>query len=368
MDPRTTIRRDTPGLTALATLAALATFVIVAGIATAPRTALAFPEDTETQGTIPGDLNGVWLVVHHLTFNRPTPQATPGAEALPTKRTFNVINLFRITHLGQGEAAKARAAREQRQQASVTKAEAIIAQQKTGKIPVQTAEGEIEGGPRVVVPQVPRPPGYDPKIHEGDKVEIFLLDVQMPKTVDDAFQAAQKAEEPYEPSDRELALLRSSWQSLTPVKDTEYSRIEWKIVAAAHYDQGLQVDPNVQGSTFAISGTQSMVPRPGQPNKNIVVYGIREATDTVMSGGHVRAMMATAPFPIPIELKGDFKMIKVADLPGAKKGTEKEAKAGNDDTATPEEKEAAAVKESDAAHAPAGTTPPAEQKDAEPAQ
>jgi hypothetical protein len=350
-------------------IAALAVLVTVAGIATAPREAHAtFPEDTETQGTIPGDLNGVWLVVHHLTFNRPTPQATPGAEVVPTKRTFNVINLFRITHLGRGEAAKARAAREQRQQASIAKAEAIIAKQKS-KIPVQTAEGEIEGGPRVIVPQVPRPPGYDPKVHEGDQVEIFLLDVQMPKTVDDAFQAAQKAEEPYEPSDKELALLRSSWQTLTPVKETEYSRIEWKVTAAEHYDQGHQIDPSVQGSTFAISGTQSMVPRPGQPNKNIVVYGVREASDKVMSGGHVRAMMATAPFPIPIELKGDFKMIKVADLPGAKKDTEKEAQAGEDDTAaTAEKKEAAALKESAAARAPAGTTPPAEKKDAEPAQ
>jgi len=33
------------------------------------------------------------------------------------------------------------------------------------------------------------------------------------------------------------------------------------------------------------------------------VYGVRNITDKELSGGHVRAMMASAPFPIPIDMK-----------------------------------------------------------------
>lgn len=291
--------------------------IVALGTATfgGPTQALAFPEETETQGEIATDLNGVWLVVHHLKFNRPTPQATPATGALPTTRAFNVLNLFKITHLKQDEAQKVRDARAAKLQVSVAKAEALIAKDTSAQIPVQTEEGEIEGGARVIVPQIPRPPGYDPKIHSGDKVEIFLLDVNLPKTVDDAFQAAQKTETNYEPTDKELALLGSSWDKLTFKKDTEYSRIEWKVIAPEFYDQGLQYDPMLRDTLFTISGSQGMVPRPSQPSRNIVVYGIREAKDGVLRGTHSRAMMATAPFPIPIEMGGTVRMIKIADLP-----------------------------------------------------
>ena len=62
---------------------------------------------------------------------------------------------------------------------------------------------------------------------------------------------------------------------------------------------------------IAITGNQKMIPKRGQPNSNIVVYGPTEISDTRLSGGHVRAMMASAPFPIPIEFKGQFTAYKV---------------------------------------------------------
>jgi hypothetical protein len=68
-----------------------------------------------------------------------------------------------------------------------------------------------------------------------------------------------------------------------------------------------------------------MLPRPSQPDRNIVVYGVLKHDEKQISGKHVRAMMATAPFPIPIEMKGTFAMYKVADLPEEKADTAKPA-------------------------------------------
>jgi hypothetical protein len=297
--------------------------IVLAGTLT-PGVARAFPESTETQGEIAADLNGVWLVVHQILFDQPKSEPSPGAPAVQvasSKRAFNVVNLFRMVHLKKDEAQKVRDAKEAHLKASIAKAEAIVAKDAGAKEAIQTADGAVEGGPRVIAPQIPRPPGYDPAAGQGDQVEIFLLDVPMPKTIDEAIQSAQKAEQPFEPTPEQLALLGSSWQSLTPKKDTEYNRIEWKVSAEKYYDQGMKLDPNMEGSTFAITGTQGMLPRPGQPDRNIVVYAVQKTDPKQLSGKHVRAMMATAPFPIPIEMKGNFIMYKVADLPEEKADT-----------------------------------------------
>jgi hypothetical protein len=43
-------------------------------------------------------------------------------------------------------------------------------------------------------------------------------------------------------------------------------------------------------------------------------------SDTLIEGGHVRAIMTAAPFPIPIDMKGTFKMYRLTDpKPAAKK-------------------------------------------------
>jgi hypothetical protein len=319
---------------ASATLAALALAVLYLS----PVTAATFPEKTETNGEIAADLNGVWLVVQHIDFAspspaatptpegspaaEPTPAASPAAEASPAaaaepgeRRVFNVLNLFRIVHLKKPEARRIRELEARMEQASLEKAKAIVAARPKKDIPVLTETGEVEGGPRVLVPEIPRRPDFDPAKLEGDAVEIFLLDVAFPKSIEESAEKANAAQKPYLPSDKDLALLRSTWQDLKPSGRDEYSRIEWKVVAEQFYDENLQTDTTVAGSKFAVTGVQTMIPKPGQPNQNIVVYGAREVGEKVIKGRHVRAMMAGAPFTVPIELKGHFEMYKVAALP-----------------------------------------------------
>lgn len=343
----------------------------VLALAFVPGISFGFPENTETQGEIPADLNAVWLVVSHLEFARPTPQPTPeapqaaaeveasatgeaaggtagdaapGGDAAPAvsatavpevspssaaeapgesepaaaaaapQRNYNVATLWKIIHLPKPEAQRVRDAEAKMEQASVEKAKALIAEeQKEQKqsIPLETESGEVKGAPKVLVPTVPpkRQPG------DGDDVDIFLLDIEFPKTIQDSLEKAQKAEKPWLPSAKELALLKSSWGRLKPSKRDEYSKIEWKVVAADKFDEGLQMDAATKDAKFAITSDQDMIPKPGVPNKLILVFGAREIGDGIIEGGHVRAMMASAPFPIPIEMKGKFMMYKVTELP-----------------------------------------------------
>lgn len=291
-----------------------------------------FVESTETVGEIPVDLNGVWMVVSEIHTNPPTPtpvstpaagsSGAPAAAASPEPKTsaapaadvgprvFSVINLWKIKHIKKPDVEKIKEEEAKRQQASVDKANAIIAKEQTA-VPVQTETGDVEGGPKVLVASndtiVPAP--------GGDDVDIALLDVTLPKPIEDSLMKAQQSQKAYVPTDKDRALLRSSWATLKPSKRDEFSRIKWKVVAADQFDSGLKTDDKVRGSKFAITGDQQMIPRPSQPSNNIVVYGFSKVSPTEFSGGHVRAMMATAPFPIPIDMKGAFRMYKIADLP-----------------------------------------------------
>ncbi len=294
----------------------------------------AFLENTDTEGELPTNVSGVWLVVTHIQFPKPTATPEPGATPAPerpakdtgTPRTFNVVNLLRIVHSPKEQAQKTRAEAKARQEASVAKAKAIVAAELKKSPPVQTASGEIESDVKVLVPGVParRQPG------DGDDVDIFLLDVAYPKNIQDSIDKVQKEEKPWVPTEKDLATFKSSWSSFKPSGRDEYSKIDWKVTAKDKYDENLQLDPVTKDAKFAITGNQDMIPKPNVPKTNIVVYGVEEMKGDTLSGKHTRAMMASVPFPIPIEMKGIFKMYKIAELPavsGEKAKTTEKAKA-----------------------------------------
>src|SRR6185295_1571793 len=77
----------------------------------------AFLETTETQGELPSNISGVWLVVNQLEFTQPEPSPSPGAptpaphkEAASSVRFFSVPYLLRIVHYPKAEADKMREA------------------------------------------------------------------------------------------------------------------------------------------------------------------------------------------------------------------------------------------------------------------
>ncbi len=288
----------------------------------APTHAFAFVESTVTQGEIKTDLNGVWLLVSHLQFAKPTPLPSPGAKpekpaAEEPPRYFNVVNLLRVVHIPKAQADEIRAGDRKMEAASIEKAKALIAEEQKKSIPVQTETGEVESEVKVIVPSVPamRLPG------DGDDVDIFLLDVALPDKMEEEYQKAQKAEKTWTPTKENLAELGTSWSKLKPSGRDEISKIDWKVIAADKYDEQLQIDPTLKGSKFSITASQDMIPKPNTPRQNILVYGLRPAGADTLEGLHVRAMMASAPFPISIEMKGTFKMYRIADLPKDGGGT-----------------------------------------------
>lgn len=301
------------------------TSVMALSLACAPATGFAFPQSTETSGEIQPDLSGTWLVVNHLEFARPT--STPGAPTPgPTPngpvggiRAFSVGYIFQIDHLMTADAQKLRDADKALKQAAVDKATKILAeeQRKAAADPKPVASGEVPVEPKVLTYGVPKSPDSVVDLH--DEVAVHLLDVDLPKAIQDDIDKGNKAEKPWEPSEKDLATLKSTWKTLKPREKSEYSRIQWKVAEHKYLEGGLQQDEKTKNAKFVISGDAQLMASPGQANRNIIIYGAEKTSDKLIEGGHVRAIMTSAPFPIPIDMKGSFKMYRLTDVPKAKK-------------------------------------------------
>ncbi len=291
--------------------------VVALSLALMPTSGFAFPQSTETSGEITPDLNGAWLVVNRLEFPKPTPEASPSPGASPAAgiRPFTVANIFKIEHLPTAEAQKVRDADKAKKQAAIDKATKILAeeQKKAAADPKPLASGEIPIEPKVLSYGVPRAPDSVVDLH--DEVAIYLLDVEIPKSIQDTIEKANKEEKVWEPSEKDLTTFKSSWKTLKPRAKSEYSRIQWKVLQDKYLEGGMLQDEKTKNAKFVMSGDATLIAGPGQANRNIIIYGANQVSDRLIEGGHVRAIMTAAPFPMPIDMKGSFKMYRLTDLP-----------------------------------------------------
>jgi len=299
-----------------------ATALMALSLALVPANGFAFPQSTATSGEIATDLTGTWLVVNRLEFPRPTPEASPSPSPEPAAspaaasiRPFSVAYVFTIEHLPTAEAQKLRDADKAKKQAAVDKATKILAeeQKKAGAAPKPVASGELPVEPKVLSYGIPRAPDSVADLH--DEITVHLLDVEIPKSIQDAIDKANKAEQIWDPSEKDLALLKSSWKTLKPRAKSEYSRIQWKVVQDKYLDSGMLQDDKTKNAKFVISGDASLIAGPGQANRNIIIYGAEQVSERLIEGGHVRAIMTASPFPLPIDMKGSFKMYRLTNPP-----------------------------------------------------
>src|SRR5258705_13238635 len=98
-----------------------------------------------------------------------------------------------------------------RRQAAIEKATKILAeeQKKAGAAPQPVASGETPVEPKVIGYGIPRAP--ESVVDTQDEVLVTLLDVDMPKAIQEQIDKTNKEEKPWQPADKDLALLKSSW-------------------------------------------------------------------------------------------------------------------------------------------------------------
>ena len=204
-----------------------------------------------------------------------------------------------------------------------------------GKAPVSLggawflyAQAEFPGGKsRALAPElltVSRKSDHDVALH--------LLDVQLPKSIDGPYKAANRKPQAWQPSPEDLALLRKEWSKLPPAtnkdlhaSDVVYDRVEFTLASPDKYaevftaaDAG--VDEALKGSLFALQVVERYRPQPMPPGEQIAqvmerksIYVVRSSSDSMLEGQQFTGYVAAGPgVPIPIALNGPFKLYRLA--------------------------------------------------------
>lgn len=233
--------------------------------------AATFIEEIRTEGEIPVDLNGVWLMAGTVEFTK-------------DKHT-TIAQLYRIKHVPFK----------------------IAQQRETTPRPTPSASAD-EG--KILLPKV-----FRPKLL-GDDIDIMLLDVELPSSIASKLEKLQNEKVPWVPDESELKLLAEKWSTLKPKAFSEYSRIEYRVVGPDHFDNSLKYDDATKDAKVAIIADQSLLRGPTSTGGNIIlVWGVREVKPDRLEGTMVRSHLAGAPFPVSVTTYGKFVMYKLAEVP-----------------------------------------------------
>jgi hypothetical protein len=138
-----------------------------------------------------------------------------------------------------------------------------------------------------------------------------LVQKNLPGRLGKALEAAQAAEQTWEPSAADLRELARRWEDLAPPTD-EVSSASYRVAGPDGYDDALKKDESTAGSSFAIVVTEMYVPRPNHTSQSVFSYGARELSPDLITGSHVQGTVIAAPFPIPLSFKGTFRMYRIA--------------------------------------------------------
>jgi len=174
---------------------------------------------------------------------------------------------------------------------------------------------------------------------DGTDLTLHLLDVHLPKAIDEELKAASKKAVRWEPTEKELAALGKEW-SLLPrpttrdlkAGDVVYGKVEFTLVTPEHYDaqfakQKGPLSPVLAESAFALEIVERYKPQTLAPGERVAqvmerrsVYGIRKAGDRMIEGKQATGYLAAGPTaPLPLSFSGPFRMYRLsgaAPVPG----------------------------------------------------
>jgi hypothetical protein len=204
-----------------------------------------------------------------------------------------------------------------------------------GKVPINLAgawflyaQAEFAGGKaRALQPEL-----WTVSQKSDHEVDFRLLDVELPKSIDEPYRAANRQTTAWEPSPADLALLRKEWAKLPPAtnkdvhrSDVAYGSVEITVVSPDKYGEvfqagGTQIEDALKDSKFAVQVLEKFRPLPVPPGENVAqvmerksLYIVHTANDSMLEGKQFTGYVAAGPgTPIPISFVGPFRLYRLA--------------------------------------------------------
>src|SRR5439155_10264629 len=165
-------------------------------------------------------------------------------------------------------------------------------------------------------------------------LSIHLLDVSLPKEIDEAVKAANKQFTPWTPSAAQLTALARRWSKLPrapkkdPTTDLLLGQVLFTVASPERFEQVFPRQDEALRNVLTDSAVSLQIvedyrplPVPPQPSGVVItqvmerksIYGVKKASSAVLEGDHVTGFIAAGPgFPIPLNFRGTFRMYCLA--------------------------------------------------------
>jgi hypothetical protein len=195
------------------------------------------------------------------------------------------------------------------------------------------AHPEISEGKLRTLPQL-----LKVSTNQDGALTMHLLDVRLPKQIDEAAKKADRALTPWTPSEKDLAALRKQWATLpraakkdVAAGDVAYGEVRFTLAAPERYGEVFPTQDDklkavLAESAFSLQIEERYRPLPQPAGSNIAqvalrktIYGVRNPSGTLLEGRQLVGWVAGGPGgAIPLNFSGPFKMYRLAAPDGKK--------------------------------------------------
>ena len=141
--------------------------------------------------------------------------------------------------------------------------------------------------------------------------------VTLPKPLADALEEANAANRAWEPSQADLQALNDHWSEL-PSDGRSVASVEATISGKDALTDLMKSEAQIANADFVILIVVAFQPGPQRPVKEVSLFGATGQLPGGYGGNFENVTVAVAPFPIPIQLGGTFRMFRIE--PAAPRG------------------------------------------------
>lgn len=146
------------------------------------------------------------------------------------------------------------------------------------------------------------------------KTDVQVRFVGLPPDVAAAYKKAGETRVSWSPTPADVDAIRDQWDTLPP-EDRGLASVETKLVGKDAFDDTIKGEPKLQDSLWVAQVTGNFRQGGGRPVREVAIYGATAQTEDGWSGNYMSVAVANAPFPVPIQLNGTFRMWRVDPRP-----------------------------------------------------
>ena len=149
---------------------------------------------------------------------------------------------------------------------------------------------------------------------ENGKPAMKLVFTSLPESLKSKVSAASAQNQQWTPTAEDLALLRERWDQL-PIDDSSYTTVWNEISAPDGFDEGLKTEERTKDARFIVRQRLDLKPGTSPVLRQIFVFAVTGNDGDVFTGNFDGVMVAAAPMPMPIPLKGTFRLYHIEGPP-----------------------------------------------------